>query len=200
LKKWAEPTGETPCVCTLHSYFSHGQHTHDEGIITIDNQQDATNLIYLFLISSTCFGRCFRPSSEAYHCNYSFWYCGANGTGTAPSHSFKHLHIRTKRWQRDASSSTQHTCPKIYSSATARQLGSYRLFGITFGAIVYGMPAQPVARDTRVTLPAWTLEMRKRLWNFSLAKTRQNAEAIQTLLQLFIEETCITLLSRFWKC
>ena len=31
--------------------------------ITIDNQQDATILIHLFLISSTCFGRCFRPSS-----------------------------------------------------------------------------------------------------------------------------------------
>jgi len=37
-------------------------------IITIDNQQDATILISLLLISSTCFERCFRPSSEAYHC------------------------------------------------------------------------------------------------------------------------------------
>jgi len=44
-------------------------------IITLDNQQDATDLIYLLLISSTCFGRCFRPSSGAYHCNCSFWYC-----------------------------------------------------------------------------------------------------------------------------
>jgi len=43
--------------------------------ITIGNQQDATILIYLLLISSTCFGRCFRPSSGAYHCNYSFWCC-----------------------------------------------------------------------------------------------------------------------------
>ena len=43
--------------------------------IIIDNQQDATILIYLFLVISTCFGRCFRPSSGAYHCNYSFWYC-----------------------------------------------------------------------------------------------------------------------------
>ena len=41
--------------------------------ITIDNQQDATILIYLLLISSTCFGRCFRPSSGAYHCNNSLW-------------------------------------------------------------------------------------------------------------------------------
>jgi len=45
------------------------------SIITTGNQQDATILIYLLLISSTCFGKCFRPSSGAYHCNYSFWYC-----------------------------------------------------------------------------------------------------------------------------
>jgi len=45
------------------------------NVIQIDNQQDATVLIYLLLISSTCFGRSFRPSSGAYHCNYSFWYC-----------------------------------------------------------------------------------------------------------------------------
>jgi len=45
------------------------------SIIATDNQQDATTLIYSFLISSSCFGRCFRPSSGAYHCNYSFWYC-----------------------------------------------------------------------------------------------------------------------------
>jgi len=31
-------------------------------------------LIYLFVITSTRFGRYFRPSSGAYHCNYSFWY------------------------------------------------------------------------------------------------------------------------------
>ena len=43
--------------------------------IIINNQQDATILIYLFLIISTCFGLCFRPSSEAYQCYYSFWYC-----------------------------------------------------------------------------------------------------------------------------
>jgi len=39
--------------------------------IIIDNQQDATILIYLFIINSTCF----HPSSGTYHCNYSFWYC-----------------------------------------------------------------------------------------------------------------------------
>jgi len=38
------------------------------------NQQDATiqaNL--LFLVSSTCFGRCFRLSSGALDCIYSIW-------------------------------------------------------------------------------------------------------------------------------
>ena len=29
----------------------------------------------LYCIVSYCFGRCFRPSSGAYHYNYSFWYC-----------------------------------------------------------------------------------------------------------------------------
>ena len=41
--------------------------------IANDDQQDATILVfYLFLISSTCFG---RPSSGALDCIYSFWYC-----------------------------------------------------------------------------------------------------------------------------
>jgi len=31
--------------------------------------------IYLFLVSSTCFGRCFHPSSGAHDCIYSLWYC-----------------------------------------------------------------------------------------------------------------------------
>jgi len=43
------------------------------SMITVDNKQDATNLFYLLLISSTCFRRRFRPSSGAYHCNYSLW-------------------------------------------------------------------------------------------------------------------------------
>ena len=33
------------------------------------------SFIYLFLISSTCFGRCLRPSSGALECIYSIWYC-----------------------------------------------------------------------------------------------------------------------------
>jgi hypothetical protein len=38
------------------------------------NQQDATIQVnLLFLVSSTCFGRCFRPSSGALGCIYSIW-------------------------------------------------------------------------------------------------------------------------------
>jgi len=38
------------------------------------NQQDATTqVILLFLVSSTCFGRCFRPPSGALDCIYSTW-------------------------------------------------------------------------------------------------------------------------------
>jgi len=32
-------------------------------------------LICLSLISSTCFGRCFRQTSGAYHCNYNTISC-----------------------------------------------------------------------------------------------------------------------------
>jgi len=39
------------------------------------NQQDATVQVnLLFLVSSTCFGRCFRPSSGALDCIYSILY------------------------------------------------------------------------------------------------------------------------------
>jgi len=38
------------------------------------NQQDATVQVnLLFLVSSTCFGRCFRPSSGALYSIYSIW-------------------------------------------------------------------------------------------------------------------------------
>jgi len=38
------------------------------------NQQDATIQVNLSrLVSSTCFGRCFRPSSGALDCIYSIW-------------------------------------------------------------------------------------------------------------------------------
>ena len=38
------------------------------------NQQYATIQVnLLFLVNSTCFGRCFRPSSGAFDCIYSIW-------------------------------------------------------------------------------------------------------------------------------
>jgi len=38
------------------------------------NQQDANIQVnLLFLVSSTCFGRCFRPSSGTLDCIYSIW-------------------------------------------------------------------------------------------------------------------------------
>jgi len=47
------------------------------NIVVNDDQQDATVfwLVYLFLISSTCFGRSLRPSSGAPDFIYSLWYC-----------------------------------------------------------------------------------------------------------------------------
>jgi hypothetical protein len=39
------------------------------------NQQDAAIQVnLLFLVSSACFGECFRPSSGALDCIYSIWY------------------------------------------------------------------------------------------------------------------------------
>ena len=39
------------------------------------NQQDATIQVnLLILVGSTCFGRCFLPSSGAHDCTYSFWW------------------------------------------------------------------------------------------------------------------------------
>jgi len=38
------------------------------------NQHDATIQVnWLFLVSSTCFGQCFRPSSGVLDCIYSIW-------------------------------------------------------------------------------------------------------------------------------
>ena len=45
------------------------------AVINYDyNQRDATIQVnLLFLVSSTCFGRCFRPPSGALDCIYSIW-------------------------------------------------------------------------------------------------------------------------------
>jgi len=37
------------------------------------NKTQLYRFIYLFLASSTCFGRCFRSPSGAPDCIYSFW-------------------------------------------------------------------------------------------------------------------------------
>jgi len=47
-----------------------------EGIVLNyeSSQQDANIQVnLLFVVSSTCFGRCFRPSSGALNCIYSIW-------------------------------------------------------------------------------------------------------------------------------
>jgi len=39
------------------------------------NQQDATIYVnLLFLVTSICFGRCFRPPTGTLDCIYSIWY------------------------------------------------------------------------------------------------------------------------------
>ena len=40
----------------------------------ITNNMQQYRFIYLFLVGSTCFGRCFGPSSGARDCIYSIWY------------------------------------------------------------------------------------------------------------------------------
>jgi len=39
-------------------------------------------LIYVFVINSIYFGRCFCPSSGALNCIYSTWYCPPTGSNT----------------------------------------------------------------------------------------------------------------------
>ena len=47
-------------------------HELEGDIIVNKDHQDAN---YLFLVSSTCFGRYIRPSSGARDCIYCFWQC-----------------------------------------------------------------------------------------------------------------------------
>ena len=59
-------------ICPLRLYILNGF----EGIHFFyeSNQQDATiEVNLLFLVSSTCFDRCLRPSSGALDCIYSIW-------------------------------------------------------------------------------------------------------------------------------
>jgi len=52
--------------------------------------------IYLYPISYTCFGRCFRPSSGALDCIYSFWYSPPMLlSGEVFAHQQEHLTVFT---------------------------------------------------------------------------------------------------------
>jgi len=50
----------------------HGS-VHRDTIMKVTNKMPLYRLIYFFFISSTCFGRCFRPSPGALDCIYSIW-------------------------------------------------------------------------------------------------------------------------------
>jgi hypothetical protein len=55
-------------VAKLNAYISMTNYDYES------NQQDAAIQVnLLFLVSSTCFGRCFRQSSGALDCIYSIW-------------------------------------------------------------------------------------------------------------------------------
>jgi hypothetical protein len=54
--------------------FKHYETKSDIAINYKSNPKDANIKVnLLFLVSSTCFGRCFRPSSEALDCIYNIW-------------------------------------------------------------------------------------------------------------------------------
>ena len=56
------------CMCVWPSWIRASWYDYES------NQQDATIQVnLLFLVSSTCFGRCCRPSSGALDCIYSIW-------------------------------------------------------------------------------------------------------------------------------
>ena len=57
-------------------------------LIMKSNQQNATiEVNLLFLVSSTCFGRCFRPSSGALDCIYSIWWYSLKSLPAGPAGS-----------------------------------------------------------------------------------------------------------------
>jgi hypothetical protein len=67
------------CVAYSYRSFAEGVEEVLAGDINLSNyinsQLDATIIIVLIIsISSTCFGRKFRPSSGALDCVYSLWY------------------------------------------------------------------------------------------------------------------------------
>ena len=81
-------------------------------------------LIYLFLIRSTCFGQCLRPTSGALDCIYSFWYSPtmllpagvmdgmelhATESHSAEHATHKEWHKRTVTFEMHSGSERMHT-------------------------------------------------------------------------------------------
>ena len=78
IRRWCNDNDSGRRKCTekkkpAQCHFVHQKFQMDCIEINVNgDQQDATILAYyLFLISSTCFGRCLRPSSGALDCIYS---------------------------------------------------------------------------------------------------------------------------------
>jgi len=49
----------------------------------------------LFKVISTCFGRCFRPSSGALDCIYSIWQCAPAAAGSNLGEHYQILQIQS---------------------------------------------------------------------------------------------------------
>jgi len=62
-------TVSSHCVPKLDVYES----VHCDTIMKVTNKMQLYRLIYYSFVSSTCFGRCFRPSSGALDSIYSIW-------------------------------------------------------------------------------------------------------------------------------
>jgi len=106
----------------------------------------------------------------------------------------------TQRWQRDSSLSTQYMCPKIYSSATARQ------FGVTVCSEFHSVgkstegPLNPylATQNYVVSVGTWNAKMScKRFLCKAETERRSSSEHFCSCL---ITEKWITLLSPFFKC
>jgi hypothetical protein len=54
---------------TCDKYKSSLRHIHDPVLLSLKIE----GVRLLFFVSSTCFGRCFYPSSRALDCIYSIW-------------------------------------------------------------------------------------------------------------------------------
>ena len=60
-------------VGSIHSYDVEGLDKREDSSLSLDRLRMENGLL-IISISSTCFGQCFRPSSEALDCVHSLWY------------------------------------------------------------------------------------------------------------------------------